>query len=162
VAIVALVAAGVLVAAGFGARNVLAGTPPAPLTAVASEPPTEQKREPTPEEKRSLARINELLAQRQKAAAVRYAAQYEQFKAGRGAMDTTLDSCERLALADLEVAHNKEERIAARQEHLRRVKAILDIVSQRYNDGRASISDLKQTEYHTFGAEIDLEREKLR
>jgi hypothetical protein len=159
---VVLLTAGILAGVGLGARKALAGDPPAPEGIVAAAPLPE----PTPAEERAAARIKDLLTKRQKAATERYAAQFEQFVLGRdygrGSMEIVLDSCACLLKSDLELARSKQERVAGRQEHLKRVKSILDITTARHNAGRVPLWDLKNAEYAALDAEVELEREKMR
>jgi outer membrane protein TolC len=60
------------------------------------------------------------------------------------------------------MARNKEERIARRQEHLKRLNTILETMTTLYNNGRAGPAELRQAEYYALNAEIELEREKMR
>jgi hypothetical protein len=160
--VLALLTAGILAGVGLGARKVLAEGPPVPETVVAAAPLPEEKKERTPADERSAARIKDLLTKRQKAAAERYAAQYEQFEGGRGSLEIILDSCACLVKSDLELARSKEERVAGRQEHLNRVKKILEMTAARHGAGRVGSFDLKNAEYAALDAEIELEREKMR
>jgi hypothetical protein len=161
-AVLVLLTAGILAGFGLGARKVLAQGPPAPEGVVAAAPMPE----PTPADERSAARIKDLLTKRQKAAAERYAAQYEQFELGRdygrGSMEIILDSCACLLKSDLELARSKQERIAGLQGHLKRVNRILLITTARHNAGRVPLWDLKNAEYAALDAEVELERENMR
>jgi RNA polymerase sigma factor (sigma-70 family) len=107
-------------------------------------------------------RLKALLKERQDAAAKEFEHRHREFLAGRGTLDIVIGASGRLLKADLELAANKPARVAAREAHCDRLKEFHDINTARYEAGRITVADLKQTEYFYKDAEIELEREKGR
>jgi hypothetical protein len=100
------------------------------------------------------------MVERQAAAKVAYQEIEEQCAAGRGDLYELFASAERLLRSELEMATARERRVAIREEHVARMKSILDINSARYQTGRCSLHDQKSSRFFYLDACIALEREK--
>jgi hypothetical protein len=158
VVVVALVA-GLLAAVVPGGRALFAQPPADPAKQVAYAPAPEEKKEEPAERS---ATLRKMLQDREAAALTMWKAQSEQFMAGRGTLDFAINASYYVLRSSIELSRTKEQRIAARQAHVNRLKPLLDTTKDRYEVGRASIADLAQTRYHYLDAEIELEREKSR
>jgi RNA polymerase sigma factor (sigma-70 family) len=161
-ALLCVLAVGLIGPAVTGGRALIAREPPAPETTVAAAPLLEKKPEPTPADERTAARLHNLLAERLTAAKTEYQAIEEQFIAGRGLLGNVIDAAQHLLRSDLELAKSKERRVAVREEHVARLKRVLDINVARFNAGRCSIYDMNQSRFHYLDACIEVEREKAR
>jgi outer membrane protein TolC len=106
--------------------------------------------------------MRELLQARRDAAKVEAETRIQEFHAGSGTITISLDAQRRLLQAEFEFAETKEDRVNARVAYLEAMMLMFNVNKSRYDDGKITIADLKQTEYYRTEAEIDLLREKSR
>jgi hypothetical protein len=78
------------------------------------------------------------------------------FLAGRGTLEFTMNWSERLLKAELAVADKPNERRAARERHIARLRAIEEVNKQRFDAGRIAVQDYLSSQYNRLDAEIDL------
>jgi RNA polymerase sigma factor (sigma-70 family) len=154
-----ILAVGLLAAVIPAGRTLFAQPPPVPTTQVGYAPVPEKKKEEPAERS---ATLRKLLQDRETAALTVWKNHFDQFVAGRGALDITIKASHYVLKSGLELSRTKEQRLAAIQAQIDRIKMILDINQARFNAGRASIADLEMSRYEHLDAEIELEREKSR
>lgn len=80
------------------------------------------------------------------------------FLAGRLTFDQVTVWSRRLVDAELAVAKNKRERVAALEEFVKRAKAHEDIAMARFRAGQASNLDVTEMKYNRIEAEVQLEK----
>lgn len=158
-ALVVLTAGALATVAAFAQELGKAEKEPAKAAAIAPLP-AEKKGDKPPEARAK--QMKDLLTARQSAALDWFKTRHAEFLAGRGTLSGLLDCTQAVVKADLALSETRENRIAVRAAHLDRLKEILDVNKRRYDAGRVGIGDIKQVEYCTLDAEIELEREKGR
>jgi RNA polymerase sigma factor (sigma-70 family) len=121
------------------------------------------KKEPSPEPARKEEdALRKLLDERVEAAKVMVEARKEEFDAGRGTLDILLEASRCYTEAELERTTKRAERLAALEAQVKLLKELEDVSKARYDQGRLSIADYKQTQYARANAEIGLAREKAK
>jgi hypothetical protein len=106
--------------------------------------------------------LRELLKAQRDAAKVEAQARMQEFQAGRGMLNIGLDAHRRLLQAELEYVESKEDRVNARVAYLEAMMLMFNVIKTRYEAGKISIADLKESEYYRLEAEINLLRERNR
>jgi hypothetical protein len=107
-------------------------------------------------------RLQKLLEARRKVAGEEMEARHKEFEVGRGNSDLLEGAARRLLMAELDLAKDREARIAAREKYLETAEKMARLSKARFVAARGSFADCKQAEYMLLTAEIELEREKAR
>lgn len=100
--------------------------------------------------------LGELAKARLAAARVEDGARWRGFLAGRETLDITLGAAERRLHAELALAVNDTDRIAACERYLVRVRNLDDVNRLKYAAGRVAMQDAAQARCARLGAEIRL------
>jgi RNA polymerase sigma factor (sigma-70 family) len=101
-----------------------------------------------------------LMKDRVEAAKVEVDIRTQQYKQGRGTLDFLFGASKRLLKKKWEEKDKNADQLAALQAHLDRMKKILDINQQRFEDGKESMENVVEAKYYRLEAEIWLERAK--
>lgn len=157
-----------LIGTGASAYYLRAQDPPKP------EEPSERSNEAAAPAKNPLdktdERLQKLLKERCEKAELERNIRYELYRAGANepgngnpvTLHLAIDAAKHLLKAELELSKNKEERLEARERHLKVIKEIVKISDAQFKVGRIMRGALVSAQYEELDAEIELEHEKAR
>jgi hypothetical protein len=107
-------------------------------------------------------KLKELRGKRLEAVRKEYDALNKAFLGGQILAPYLFDAGTRLLQADLDTRDGRAARVAAYQDHLRRMQAIDAVLQEKYRAGKLGFADAAPGEYYRLDAEIRLEQEKLK
>jgi hypothetical protein len=90
------------------------------------------------------------------AARQRQDAQRAYYEEGRITIDRFVDANKQLALAELRLAKTDADRLAIRQRHVDRIKAIVNREQAELAAGRGTVADVSEAAERCLEAELDL------
>jgi hypothetical protein len=125
---------------------------------------------PLPEKRPSVAivlppakgKLLRLLQERLKIAEKEFDARNRALLAGQDTLDLRNAASLRLLKAELELARNKAERVAAQRAQVKRATEAAKFIKEGYDVGRIRVQEYLQSEFHRLDAEVELERELSR